>query len=140
MDIEIVVPGRQPREDETKHDGERDRQPPHLHEVHLTKKKKGGEYYLLVVVLGGGGDGVSPLTGSTESRGPGGGQQEGQKKLRACCRCWDLVGGMGSRWCHVTTNNAESSHQEMASLRWGCFCRARSVMHVPSSSGPIQQL
>lgn len=42
MIINIVISGREPREDETQHDGERDRQPPHLHEAHLTRKDERG--------------------------------------------------------------------------------------------------
>ena len=90
--INVFISGRQPREDKTQHDGERDRQPPHLHKVHVVK---GGRKVSLgrraVRRMG-----VSPLTGSTESRGgPGVGQQEGQGPLGeiacACCHC-QLVG------------------------------------------------
>jgi hypothetical protein len=38
VNVEIIVPGREPREDEAKHDGKRDRHPPHLHEVHLARE------------------------------------------------------------------------------------------------------
>ena len=55
VNVDIVIGGGQPREDETEHDGERDRQPPHLHEVHLTgRKEKGRECYLSAVVFEGG--------------------------------------------------------------------------------------
>lgn len=118
--IKVFISGRQPREDKTQHDGERDRQPPHLHKVHVVK---GGRKVSLgrraVRRMG-----VSPLTGSTESRG---GQvlvskkdkdRWGKSRVRAV-----TVSSLGPEWRttdgHVRINkSSESSHREpeMASI------------------------
>lgn len=58
--------------------------------------------------------GVSPLTGSTESRGPGVGQQEGQDPLGSCALAVSVGWGDSTIDDHVGINTQSRSTEPMA--------------------------